>query len=131
MHQNIKMTKDQLLRVADMSPELLDALPFGAIVIDTAGTVLRYNQFESNLAKLDVARVVGKNFFRDVAPCTAVKGFEGRLHEFVDSDERVSVTFDYRFAFKHGPVDVAVTFMKMQEGDTILIAVEQMPPAST
>jgi photoactive yellow protein len=130
LHQPWYMTKDQLLRAADMSPERMDELPFGAIVIDAAGTILRYNQFESQLAKLDAQRVIGKNFFRDIAPCTAVKAFEGRLEDFVASDERMSVTFDFRFAFAHGPVDVAVTFMKMHGEDTFLIAVEHLPSAS-
>jgi photoactive yellow protein len=120
------MTKEDQLRVPHLSPDEIDVLPFGAIVIDGDGTILRYNEFEARLARLDPSRVVGKNFFKDIAPCTAVRGFEGRLHEFVESQERVSVTFDYRFAFKHGVEDVAITFMKMAADDTIMIAVERL-----
>jgi photoactive yellow protein len=119
------MDKAQLERVPAMSPDEIELLPFGAIVIDPDGIILRYNQFEAQLAQLDAERVIGKHFFRDVAPCTAVKAFEGRMHEFLESDERVSVTFDFRFNFKHGVADVAITFMKMAGGDSVLIAVER------
>ena len=122
------MDKLQLKRLPSMSPDEIEVLPFGAIVIDRDGVILRYNQFESQLARLEPDRVIGKNFFRDVAPCTAVKAFEGRLYEFLDSDERVSVTFDFRFNFKHGTADVAITFMKMTVGDSVLIAVERRAP---
>ncbi len=117
-----------MLRLADLGASELDDLPFGAIRIDHGGTILSYNQYEARLAHLDAARVVGKNFFRDIAPCTAVKAFEGRMREFIDSTERVSVTFDYFFSFKQDAVDVAITFIKLPD-DQILIAVEQVEPA--
>jgi photoactive yellow protein len=128
------MNKEQLERVPAMSLDEIEHLPFGAIVIDSDGVILRYNQFEAQFARLDAERVIGKNFFRDVAPCTAVKGFEGHMQEFLSSNERVSVTFDFRFSFKHEVADVAITFMKMEAGDSVLIAVErrgtQTPPSS-
>jgi photoactive yellow protein len=123
------MTKEQLLRAAGLAPDEIEMLPFGAIVVDAEGTILRYNAFESQLSRLDPERVIGKNFFRDVAPCTAVRAFEGRMREFLESDERVSVTFDYRFSFKHGVEDVAITFMKMTAEDTMMIAVERLGSA--
>jgi photoactive yellow protein len=112
-----------------MRPEEVDALPFGAIVIDTSGTIIRYNQFEARLSQLDAKRVIGKNFFRDIAPCTAVHAFEGRMREFLDSAEQYSVTFNYRFTFAHGPVDVEISFMRLPSDD-ILIAVDRVgaPP---
>jgi len=114
-----------------MSEEQLDELPFGAIVVDVEGTIRRYNAFEAQLSRLDPKRVIGRNFFRDIAPCTAVRGFEGRMKELVASDERVSVTFDYRFPFAHGTVDVAITLMKLSE-DEVLIAVDRVvKPGST
>ena len=123
----------QLQRVAEMSSDEVDALPFGAIVIDASGTIIRYNQFEARLSNLDANRVIGKNFFRDIAPCTAVSAFEGRMRDFVASEERYSVTFDYRFTFAHGPVDVEISFMKLPADGTILIAVDRVgsPPNSS
>jgi photoactive yellow protein len=119
------MIRERLQSAVGMSEEQLDELPFGAIVIDAEGMILRYNAFEAHLSHLDPKRVIGKNFFHHVAPCTAVHTFEGRMKEFLASDERVSVTFDYRFPFAHGTVDVAITFMKLS-ADEVLIAVDRV-----
>ena len=56
------------LRVPEMSDAELDALPFGVICLDKTGTVIRYNVAEARLARLDRSQVVGKNFFRTIAP---------------------------------------------------------------
>jgi photoactive yellow protein len=121
---------DRMFRLADLGAAEIDVLPFGAIRIDHDGKILSYNQYEARLSRLDAARVVGKNFFRDIAPCTAVKAFEGRMQEFITSKEPVSVTFDYFFSFKRDAVDVAITFIKLPD-DQILIAVERVEPAVT
>ena len=118
----------RLSRLADLPMSEVDVLPFGAIRIDSEGTIRTYNQYEARLSRLDATRVVGKNFFRDIAPCTAVKAFEGRMREFIASADHVSTTFDYFFSFAHDAVDVAITFVKL-ENDEIMIAVERIEPA--
>ncbi len=112
-------------RAFELPPERLDELPFGAIVIDAKGTILEYNEYERRLAHLERAAVVGKNFFRDVAPCTGVQAFEGRLRAFLKTNDRVSESFDYFFPFRHGAVTVEITFLRLPQRDQILIAVEQ------
>ncbi len=118
--------REGVFRALAMPLEKFDELPFGAIVIDTDGTIVEYNQYESRLSHLQRDRVLGLNFFRDIAPCTAVQAFEGRLHEFVKRRDRVSESFHYFFAFAHGPIDVEITFLKLtgQYEGRILIAVE-------
>jgi photoactive yellow protein len=49
----------------------LDELPFGVICLDEHGTIVQYNLAEARLARLDRSRVLGKDFFRQIAPCTA------------------------------------------------------------
>jgi photoactive yellow protein len=122
--------KERLWRLADLGPDQLDELPVGAVVIDAAGTVSAYNSYEAQLSHLDASVVIGRNFFRDIAPCTAVKAFEGRMREFMRSKERVSESFDYFFPFAHGPVDVTITFLKMPDGKSILIAIERVEKSS-
>lgn len=56
----------------------LDDLRFGVICLDAQGTILRYNLAEARLARLDRSKVVGRDFFRRIAPCTATPEFEGR-----------------------------------------------------
>jgi photoactive yellow protein len=120
------MNTEQGKRLSTLSEEQLDALPFGAIRITRDGVIQSYNHYEADLARLDPQHVVGKNFFREVAPCTGVKGFEGRLHTFLTTDDTTSETFAYRFPFAHGSVDVAVTFVQLAGTDSILIAVERV-----
>jgi photoactive yellow protein len=120
------MEAERLWRLAEMSPEQLDVLPFGAIVVDFEGNVASYNQYEAALSHLDAERVVGKNFFHDIAPCTAVQAFQGKMREFVRSKERVSEAFDYFFPFAHGATDVSITFVKLPDRKSILIAIEKV-----
>jgi photoactive yellow protein len=123
------MEKERLWRLADLGPAELDTLPLGAVVIDAAGTISAYNSYEATLAHLDRDRVIGRNFFRDIAPCTAVREFEGRMRDFMRSKERVSESFDYFFPFAHAPVDVTITFLKMPDKKSILIAIERVEKA--
>ncbi len=119
------MEKERLWRLADLAPDQLDELPLGAVVIDRNGTISAYNSYEAEMARLDAKRVIGRNFFRDIAPCTAVKEFEGRMRDFMRSKEHVSESFDYFFPFAHAPVDVTITFLKMPDRKSILIAIER------
>ena len=124
------MDEERLWRFVDLRPDQLDELPLGAVVIDAAGTISAYNSYEAEMAQLDAKRVIGRNFFRDIAPCTAVKEFEGRMREFLRTKETVSESFDYFFPFAHAPVDVTITFLKMPDRKSILIAIERVSKVS-
>jgi photoactive yellow protein len=86
----------------------LDLVPFGVVCVDAAGTILRYNLAEARLARLDRNQVLGKNFFRVVAPCTATPEFEGRFQQHVASGSRAVTRFEYLFDFKFGAQQVDV-----------------------
>lgn len=118
-------TEGKLWRVLELPLERLDELPFGAIVIDPDGTIAEYNEYETRLSHLERDAVLGKNFFRDVAPCTAVREFEGRLRAFLRTSETVSESFDYFFPFRHGTATVEITFLRLTRRRQILIAVER------
>jgi photoactive yellow protein len=106
----------ELEQIDRMSPEELDALPFGAIRLDTDGKIITYNMTESRLTGRDPKRVVGRNFFTDVAPCTNVQAFAGRFREGMVKKELHAI-FPYRFDFEMAPRDVTVTlFYSKQTG---------------
>jgi photoactive yellow protein len=117
---------EALWRLVDVPFDQLDVMPFGAIVVDANGGIVAYNQYEARLARKDRDAVIGKNFFRDVAPCTAVQAFQGRMHAFIRSKHRVSERFNYFFPFAHGPIEVTITFIKLRGKDQTLIAVERV-----
>lgn len=120
-----KFDPEKVWRMAEISFDQLDDMPFGAIVVEYDGTIVAYNQYEARLARKDRDLVIGKNFFRDVAPCTAVQAFEGRMRIFLTTKEIVSEGFDYFFPFAHGSVDVTITFLKLAATKQLLIAVER------
>jgi photoactive yellow protein len=106
------LTPDQGLdfgAISALSPEELDGLPYGMITLDAAGRVIHYNDTESRLVGLPKERVIGRNFFQDIAPCTRLREFEGRFRELVLDPARVRVkTFDFVFRFPRGDQHVTV-----------------------
>ncbi len=68
-------------RIDSISEAELDSKPYGVIQLDGEGRVLRYNAFESQLSGLNQQKVIGKNFFTQIAPCTGVQEFYGRFKE--------------------------------------------------
>jgi photoactive yellow protein len=91
-----------------LTPVELDALPFGAIQLDDAGTILQYNNYESRLAGVERSRAIGRNLFTDIAPCTNVQEFRGHFAKGV-ARRKLHIQFQYHFAFKQNPQDVTVT----------------------
>ena len=102
-----------LERAKRLHGEDLDVLPFGVIVIDRAGIVLEYNAYEREMAHMGTRPVVGLNFFRDIAPCTAIQEFQGRFSEFLDSDQTSIEPFEFLFPFSRGPQKVNVVFVRL------------------
>jgi photoactive yellow protein len=95
----------------------LDTAPFGVIVVDRAGTILEYNAYERSMAGLGSRNVIGLNFFTDVAPCTAIRDFQGRFGEFLTSNETSIEPFEFVFTFPSGPVRVSVVFVRLSNDE--------------
>jgi photoactive yellow protein len=107
-----------------MSDTELDALPFGAIRLDRQGRILSYNMMESRLTGRDPKRVIGRNFFSEVAPCTNVQEFAGRFREGVARGD-MHVMFPYRFVFEMAPREVSITLFYSQGTDTAWVFVRE------
>lgn len=115
-------TLQDLEQIDRMSEAELDELPFGAIRLDKNGTVLSYNMTESKLTGRDPKRVIGRNFFTDVAPCTNVQAFAGKFREGVANGDLHTI-FPYRFDFEMAPRDVTVTLFYSQQTGTAWVFV--------
>ena len=98
----------EIEKVNELEEEQLNELPFGAIRLDKDGNILSFNKYEADLTGREPSRVIGKNFFTQVAPCTNVQTFAGRYREGVAKGELHAV-FPYKFDFKMAPRDVSVT----------------------
>ena len=108
----------------DLTPEQIDALPFGVIQVDANGTVLIYNATESRFSGRSVERTVGRDFFREVAPCTHLPAFHGR---FLDGVRRgdLDTAFGFTFGFDP-PARVAVHLRASRQPDRYWIVVQQL-----
>lgn len=102
-----------LEKVQTLNHDELDGAPFGVIVVDRAGTILEYNAYERSLTGIGNVSVTGRNFFTDVAPCTAIREFQGRFGDFLVSDDTSIEPFEFVFALPRGPVRVSVVFVRL------------------
>ncbi|HEV2399512.1 MAG TPA: PAS domain-containing protein [Candidatus Sulfotelmatobacter sp.] len=120
------VARHSLASVVDSMSEVeLDQLPHGAIQLSTDGTVLKFNAYESELTNLRKESVIGKNFFKEVAPCTDVKEFYGRFREGVRA-KNLHENFRYHFAFRQNPRDVTVTLFYSPMTDTVWVFVKPL-----
>lgn len=75
-----------------------DDLSFGLIVMDRRGDVVSYNAFESVRAAIPRERVLGRNFFESVAPCTNNYLIARRYFDEPDLDDFLDFVFTVRMA---------------------------------
>ncbi len=114
----------EALQIPTLSETELDAHPIGVICLDPEGKVLRYNLAESRLARLDRAQVLGKNFFRRIAPCTATPEFEGRVRAFFSASLPLD-RFPYLFDFKFGAQQVEIELVRAPANDRVFLLVNR------
>lgn len=112
--------------VSRMDKGALDQLPFGAVLLDRRGTILKYNRMEQQISgRTDPNRVIGKNWFRDVAPCTRSREFFGKFLEGV-SKRKMDVLFDYTFDYKMTKQSVRIHMKTAQDPNYIWVFVKRV-----
>ena len=65
--------------VERLAPNLIDALPFGAIRLDSSGMVASFSRIEASQSGYDARAAVGRHFFTEIAPCMDNESFRGRI----------------------------------------------------
>lgn len=105
---------DQLQAASDV--DLTDA-PFGVVRFDERGTVTLYNTWESGLSGLSPERVVGRNFFEEIAPCTNNFLVAERYTDAAELDE----TITYTFTWKMNPTRVRLRMLRQGASARYLI----------
>ena len=111
--------------LAKMSDEEINTLAFGAIQLDANGTILQYNMAEGAITGRDPKAVIGKNFFREVAPCTNTPAFKGAFDAGVKAG-KLSVMIDYTFDYNMTPTKVKVQMKNAVIGDTYWVFVKRL-----
>lgn len=105
----------------ELSDEELDGLPYGVIQVDDAGRITRYNATESRFSGRVRERVMGRDFFRDVAPCTHLPAFHGRFLTGVRGGD-LDAAFGFVFGFDP-PARVEVRMTAARAPDRYWIAI--------
>lgn len=101
--------------ILSREPQRAEYLPFGAVMLDRNGTIVKYNKAEAMIASRVPDDVIGKNFFSDVAPCAKGKRFHGEFLKFHQTGQ-INVMFDYKFAYKGANVAVKIHMKAQPDG---------------
>ncbi len=111
--------------LAQMSDEDIDNLAFGLVELDRDGKILRYNAAEADIAGLDQEGMVGRDFFKEVAPCTRTDVFEGRFRQGVEQG-KLDIEFAYVFDHQMPQTQVRVHMKQADTGDTYWVMVKRV-----
>ncbi len=84
-----------------LAPAELDGLDLGVIGLDGAGVVVSFNEAASALFGLSGEAVIGRSFFREVAPGTNTPAFHGR---FIAGQRRGAFDESFEFVFGRLPM---------------------------
>jgi photoactive yellow protein len=125
MQATLSGTTEVLERADVLTEDELDSLPVGMIQLDRDGTVLRFNQTESSLARVEKGDAVGKSFFDEVAPCTKVQEFHGKFVEGVQN-RNLHTVFPYQFRFRDGrQKNVVISMFYSGSTETVWVLVQR------
>jgi photoactive yellow protein len=111
--------------LAKLTAKEVDQLAFGAVQLDGKGTILQYNAAEAGITGRDAKAVIGKNFFRDVAPCTNSPAFKGTFEEGVKAGA-LNTMFEYVFDYNMSPTKVKIHMKKAIADDSYWIFVKRL-----
>lgn len=127
------MNKSDVLddTIFDLDRHALDGYPDGVITLAPDGAIVRYNKTEASLARRSADETIGLNFFTDIAPCTAVKDFQGRFDAFVANKAAAVERFDFVFRFAWGRQDVAITMLRKAGNDEVTLIVARRSAANS
>jgi photoactive yellow protein len=103
------------------TPAALDTLAFGVVGLAADGAVTAYNAAESALSGLTASRVIGRNFFTSVAPCSNNFMVAHRFETEAVLDEIVNYVFTFRIA----PLAVRLRLLKRPGARCNYLAVEK------
>lgn len=113
-----------LEQLPQMTKSKLDALDFGCVKVTNDGLVQMYNKWESTFAGVDQKSAIGRNFFRELAPCTNNRLIFGRFKEGVAQGELNSI-ITYAFTYKMRPTLVRVHLYRDPATETNWVLVQK------
>jgi len=113
-------------RIAELDDDELAKFPLGVARLDLDGTVLLFNRAEEVFANRRSHDTVGLNYFQDVAPCSAVRQFQGRFVAFAQSPSLGSESFAFSYPFWMGDRRVTITLVRRAKDPQFIYIVTEM-----
>ncbi len=102
----------------------MDELPTGVIGMSQDGIVVVYNRAEAELSRLTPARVLGRHFFGNVAPCTNNHLIAQRF----ETEPELDATLDYVFTLRMAPTPVRLRLLRSAAEPLMYLLVERRRP---
>ena len=106
-----------LAKLESMSAQMLDELAFGVVRMCPDGEVVDYNLCESKMAGLSKERVLARNFFSEIAPCTN----NYMIAERFLNEPELDATLDYIFTLRMKPTAVKLRLLRSAIADHIYL----------
>jgi photoactive yellow protein len=100
--------------VETLPPEIVHALPFGAIRLDAGGRVIFYSDTERRQSGYR-SEVMGHDFFTDIAPCMSNPNFRGRIDRALAAG-KLDISFGYVVEVASGEMDLDVRVQSSASG---------------
>lgn len=102
---------DLIDHLTSASPASLDDLPFGVVAMARGGEVTAYNAFEQRLSGLQASRILGRDFFTEIAPCTNNYMVRERFVDAWETGADLDVEIPYTFSFRMRPTRVVLRLL--------------------
>lgn len=111
--------------ILSREPQRAEYLPFGAVLLDRTGKIIKYNKAEGLIANRVPGEVIGMDFFNQIAPCAKGKRFHGEFIKFHRTGQ-ANVMFDYKFAYKGADVNVKIHMKAQPDGQSCWLFVKRV-----
>lgn len=111
--------------ILQKEPHRAEMLPFGAVLLDRQGNIVKYSRAEGLITGRDPSEVMGKNFFNDIAPCAKGKKFHGQFLRFAQTGD-INTMLDYEFDYKMQPVKVRIHLKAAAGGEQCWLFVKRV-----
>lgn len=110
----IRFASDDLESVLVSHPERLEELPFGAILLDRAGVVRRYNKAQGVIWGRIATDMIGRPFFDEVAQCCRNTPVQFAFQKFLTTGF-VDVFYEHEVPYRNRLIKVQI-HIKAQVG---------------
>jgi photoactive yellow protein len=97
-----------------VSDRELPIIPFGLFELNAAGVVVHYSPPTEDKTEAATHRIVGRDFFADLAALTEVGELKDRFHKFM-ADGAAVERFSLSFPYRQGSIKVQIVMAHLTE----------------